>query len=46
MPQMQWASVSAIEQALPAAVAEAADRLLDALGGAEPDLIIVFASSA
>ncbi len=46
MPQMQWASASAIQQSLPAAIAEAADRLLDAMGGAEPDLIIAFASGA
>jgi small ligand-binding sensory domain FIST len=46
MPQMQWASVSTTQHALPAAIAEAADRLLDALGGTEPDLIIAFASSA
>lgn len=46
MPQMQWASVSTTQHALPAAVAEAADRLLEALGGAEPDLVIAFISSS
>lgn len=45
MPKMQWASVSIVQQNLPAAVAEAADDLLAALGGAEPDLVIAFASA-
>lgn len=46
MPQMQWASVSTIESALPAAIAAAADRLLEALDGAEPDLVMAFISSS
>lgn len=45
MPQMQWASVSATEHELGAAVALAADRLLKSLGGVEPDLVLVFVSS-
>lgn len=45
MPQMQWASVSATERSLGAAVAAAADRLLEALGGSEPDLVMAFVSS-
>jgi len=45
MSQMQWASVSASTHALTEAVAQAADRLLEALGGAEPDLVMAFVSS-
>lgn len=44
MPQMQWASASATEPVLKDAVASAADRLLKALGGSDPDLVVVFAS--
>lgn len=44
MPPMQWASASATDPVLNEAVAQAADRLLKALGGAEPDLVLVFAS--
>ena len=44
MPQMQWASVSSAEPGLAKAVIDAADQLLKALNGAEPDLIIVFVS--
>lgn len=42
--RMQWAAVSAGERTLPEAVAQAADRLLEALDGAEPDLVLVFVS--
>jgi len=42
---MFWASVSATERSLTQAVAQAADHLLEALGGREPDLVLVFASS-
>lgn len=45
MPQMQWASVSATQDALPEAIAHAADRLLEALGGTEPDLVMAFVSN-
>ncbi|MFT3752605.1 MAG: FIST N-terminal domain-containing protein [Paludibacter sp.] len=43
---MQWASVSATHDSLPEAVAQAADRLLEALSGREPDLVLVFASAS
>jgi small ligand-binding sensory domain FIST len=42
---MHWASVSATDRALTQAVAHAADRLLEAMGGREPDLVLVFVSS-
>ncbi|MGD9841411.1 MAG: FIST N-terminal domain-containing protein [Steroidobacteraceae bacterium] len=45
MPSMRWASVSATDRALTQAVAQATDRLLEALGGCEPDLVLVFVSS-
>lgn len=45
MSQMQWASVSASAHTLTEAVAQAADRLLEALGSAEPELVMVFVSS-
>ena len=45
MPEMQWASASAINPGLAAAVADAADRLLKSLGGIEPDLVLAFVSS-
>lgn len=41
-PAMQWASVIATERGLTEAIAQAADRLLEALGGREPDLVMVF----
>jgi len=39
---MQWASVIATERGLTEAIAQGADRLLEALGGREPDLIVAF----
>ena len=42
---MQWASVGATEPAITQAIATAADRLLEALGGREPDLVLVFVSA-
>lgn len=39
---MQWASVIATERGLTEAIAQGADRLLEALGGREPDLVMVF----
>lgn len=42
---MPWASVSITEHSLTQSVAQAADQLLEALGGREPDLLIVFVSS-
>jgi small ligand-binding sensory domain FIST len=42
---MLWASVSATERSLTHAIAQAADRLLEALGGQEPDLVLIFVSS-
>ena len=44
MPPMQWASVSSAEPGLAKAVVAAADRLLEALGGTEPDLVLAFVS--
>lgn len=44
MPPMQWASVSSTEPGLANAVVAAADRLLEALGGTEPDLVLAFVS--
>jgi small ligand-binding sensory domain FIST len=44
-PVMQWASVIATERALTEAVAQGADRLLEALGGREPDLVLVFVAN-
>jgi small ligand-binding sensory domain FIST len=44
MPQMQWASVSSTDADLAKAVADAADQLLKALNGTEPDLILAFVS--
>ncbi|MGC3979628.1 MAG: FIST C-terminal domain-containing protein [Steroidobacteraceae bacterium] len=45
MPLMQWASANATESTLSEAVAQAADRLLAALNGAEPDLVMACISS-
>ena len=42
---MLWASVGATERSLTQAVAQAADLLLEALGGQTPDLVLVFVSS-
>jgi len=41
---MQWASVSSSESTLSKAVTDAANQLLSALDGAEPDLVIAFVS--
>jgi small ligand-binding sensory domain FIST len=41
---MQWASVSSAEPGLAKAVVDAADQLLDAFAGTEPDLVIAFVS--
>ncbi len=45
MPPMRWASVSSTEHTLNRAVAQAADRLLEALDGAEPDLVLAWVSN-
>ena len=42
---MLWASVSITERSLTQSVAQAADHLLEALGGRDPDLLLVFVSS-
>lgn len=44
-PSMQWASVSATEPSLTQALAQATDRLLEALGGREPDLVLAFVAA-
>ncbi len=43
--QMQWASVSNSATSLADAIAQAADQLIEALGGTEPDLVLAFISS-